>query len=380
VLITVDGEECATPCTIDKPSGTELRISVPASIAVSSVERLEFAGWSDGAERVRTIRLGGTDMVNLTARYRPAFLLRLLADPADAADLTCQPALQENFYPADSLVTLHAEPKPGYRFRRWDGDITGSSQIATVPMSGARIVRALFDRVPYIAPAGVRNAAGETPEMSVAPGSVISIFGASLAPEYLAGPMAPLAQTLAGVTVRLGERFLPLFFVSPDQINAQLPSDMGEGEYKIAVRWSGNPEITAFVNVNRNAPGLFTRTDGDVQVAAAALEDGSAVSASNPASEGSIVTLYGTGIGPYVNSVPDGFPTPSEVSYPHADTVELLDGDNPVEVVWSGAAAGLVGTTATRFKITQVMAANGVVRLRVRINGKVSNEVSVPLR
>jgi uncharacterized protein (TIGR03437 family) len=88
-------------------------------------------------------------------------------------------------------------------------------------MSVPRILRAQLDRVPFIAPAGVRNSAGDTPVQGVAAGSIISIYGASLATRYEVGPSNPLAQTIAGVALLLGDRILPIVYVSPDQINAR---------------------------------------------------------------------------------------------------------------------------------------------------------------
>ena len=117
-----------------------------------------------------------------------------------------------------------------------------------------------LDRVPALAPFGVRNAALGASAESVAPGSLISIFGASLAPVLEIGPPSPLAQTLAGVTVRADDTFLPLVFVSPSQINAQLPSTMAEGPHKIIVRWEGKTETSADILVARNAPGCSALT------------------------------------------------------------------------------------------------------------------------
>jgi hypothetical protein len=48
--------------------------------------------------------------------------------------------------------------------------------ISVVTMSAPRAVKALLDPIPYIAPAGVGNAAGTTP-LAGAPGSIVSIFG-----------------------------------------------------------------------------------------------------------------------------------------------------------------------------------------------------------
>ena len=52
---------------------------------------------------------------------------------------------------------------------------------------------------------------------------MISVFGANLSDTTQVGPSAVLAQTLGGVSLTVNARILPLFFVSPSQINALLP-------------------------------------------------------------------------------------------------------------------------------------------------------------
>ena len=63
----------------------------------------------------------------------------------------------------------------------------------------AHVLDAVLDRIPFVSPGAVRNAAGETPENLVAPGSVISIVGVNLAPSAESSPGTPLKQILAGV-------------------------------------------------------------------------------------------------------------------------------------------------------------------------------------
>ncbi len=76
-----------------------------------------------------------------------------------------------------------------------------------------RLVRAMLDKVPYVAPAGVRNAAADLPDPGVAPG-LIAIYGAKLARTYEAGTSNPLAQSLGGTVVLVEDRLLPLIYVS----------------------------------------------------------------------------------------------------------------------------------------------------------------------
>ena len=225
IKIGVDGAQCASPCRLDKPAGTVLNLSVPTTVEISEVTRYEFAGWSDGAPANRTLTVGeGSETV--VAMYRTAHRLILVADPGEGANLSVEPVSPDGFYPAGSNVTIAAEAKSGFRFRRWDGDLSGTDIAGIVTMSLPRVVRAKLDRVPFVAPAGVRNAAADLPEAGVAPG-LIAIYGGGLANAFEVGSAAPLAQTLGGTVVLVEDRLLPLVYVSPEQINAQLPADLG---------------------------------------------------------------------------------------------------------------------------------------------------------
>jgi len=72
--------------------------------------------------------------------------------------------------------------------------------------------------------------------------------------------------------------------------------------------------------VARNAPGLFSTGegnglfstgDGNAAIAVATNQDGSVISAHSPARHGEVVTVYGTGLGPYHPSPDDGVAVPS---------------------------------------------------------------------
>ena len=295
--VQVDGQECRTPCRVERPLGAQVRVRVPASAPVSESSRMDFQGWNDGGPAERTVTIGAGDQ-SLTAAYKLLHRLKVAADPAEGVRWRLEPESSDGFYASGEQVMVAAEARPGYRFLRWEGDLAGSFASAMVPMTAPRTVLALLDPVPFVPPAGVRNAAAETPDPVVAPGSAIAIVGVNLAPYAEGGPESPLAQTIAGVTVRLGNRVLPLFAVSPDQINALLPSDVEEGPQTVALKREGKPETLAEAQVARNAPGLFGR-DIDGQIfAVAAHEDGSAVTPEAPARAGELITIYGTGFGP----------------------------------------------------------------------------------
>jgi uncharacterized protein (TIGR03437 family) len=325
------------------------------------------------------ITVQSTNPVVITANFRKSYLFRVASNPDLAADLRTDPSSPDGFYLENTFLSVTAEAKTGYRFRRWEGDATGVNPVATLSLSGPKFVRALLDTVQVLPEGNVKNAAGDTPDAVVAPGSLVAIFGAGLAPDYIVGPTSPLAQTIAGVTVGVADRLLPLLFVSPEQINAQLPSDLEEGEYQISIRRSGQSEITGKFTIARNAPGLFTQNLDSKTVVMASHQDGKPVSPSRPARKGEIIGLYGTGFGPYERKAPDGFALPTAPLYPLLDRLDLLVGERVIETSWSGAAAGYIGLAVTRFKVPEDLASGVSLDIRVRINGRESNTVSLPI-
>jgi uncharacterized protein (TIGR03437 family) len=378
VNVVVDGVECQTPCHIDRPRGSSARVSAPESMPVSETQRLQFSSWSDGGSPERVFDFEADTRV-VTAVYRNAWRLTAVADPGGAARFATQPDSADNFFADGSPVTISATAGPGYKFRRWEGDLTGSYTAGTILMSSPRVVRAVFDRVPYIAPTGVRNAAAETPDRVVAAGSLVLVSGGNLAPYSEAGSLNPMAQSLAGVIVRQDNRLLPLIAVNPEQILLQLPWDAAEGEQKLFIRWSGQSEVTGAFTVARNAPGLFTIPVDGRDFVLAKHEDGTDVSLESPARRGENITILGTGFGPLDQRPPDGFAVPHSPIYKLADSAEVIAGDVLIEPLWAGAIAGEVGKMGVRIRICDELPAASSVELKLRVNGRESNTVLLPI-
>src|SRR5262249_28900620 len=145
---------------------------------------------------------------------------------------------------------------------------------------------------------------------AVAAGSIVSIYGVNLTTDYVAGPNSPLKQALGNVTVTAGGRLLPLVFVSPDQINAQLPPDLTAGDYKLTVDADGNPDVSTLFTVTRNAPGLYNKVIDDQAYGLFLHENGDPITTDSPAHRNETVTLLGTGFGPLLQMSPEGFPVP----------------------------------------------------------------------
>jgi uncharacterized protein (TIGR03437 family) len=183
----------------------------------------------------------------------------------------------------------------------------------------------LLAQRPAISPGGVVDAASlmpvDRPAHGVAPGSIASIFGQNLAPSAAQAESYPLPKTLNGTTVTVDGAVAPLFYVSPTQINFQVPSSagapLGLSVYsKVTVEVSTQAgRVSASVDLYYREFGIFT-LDGSGCGRGAVLNvnpDGtmSLNSPSNSASPGSYLALFGTGLGPVTNPPPDGVPAAS---------------------------------------------------------------------
>lgn len=377
--ILADGTACHTPCVIDRKAGTQVKVAAPESVALTDTRRLDFTSWSDGGPRERTWT-AGTDAVKWMVNYQSSYRVQAVADPAGGATFAYDPASPDGFYVADTDVRVTVNPKPGFKFKFWEGDASGAYVSVMVKSTLPVFLRAVLDKVPFVAETGVRNAAADTPENAVAPGSIISIYGGSLAPGFEKGPDSPLVQTLSSVTVQVEDRILPLMFVSPEQINAQLPSDLSEGDHKVIVRGESQPDASAKFVAQRNAPGLFAQAIDSKQFALATHQDGTPVTAADPARPGETVTLLGTGLGPYKEGALDGFATPGGTQLNLADAVEIRAADKVITATSAMAAVGYVGITAIRFPITADLPAATNVEITVRVNGHDSNTVLLPVK
>jgi uncharacterized protein (TIGR03437 family) len=378
VSVNVDGQDCPTPCEVRRDVGTAVHITAPGSMTAGNGARMDFDGWSGGDGSKDWSATLGPDPVMLTASYHLMNRLIAAATPPDGASWSMQPASPDGYYDARSNVTVSVTALPGYKFRSWNGDLSGSKPIGVLSMNAPRSVQAILDRSPYIAPAGVANAAGQGPDPGVASGSIISIFGASLSLDLTPGPASPLAQTLDGVVVKTVDRVLPLFFVSPTQINLQIPDDVQPGDVLLTVSSQDLPDVKATVSVVRNAPGLFQQIVAGDSYAVVTHEDGSAVTPDSPAKHGELLTMYGTGFGPLDHPRPTGFPLPDSPQYMLLDTATVVVADAEIAAESAFGQPSKIGVDLVQFRLADGTP-SGNSQVRVRVNGHDSNTVLLPV-
>src|SRR6185436_7711004 len=87
----------------------------------------------------------------------------------------------------------------------------------------------------------------------IAPGSLISVFGEKLASSIVPATQVPLPTTLGGVTITVNGVKMPLSFVSPGQVNAQLPFETPVGKVTFVLT-SGTQQAMGSIEVSATAP------------------------------------------------------------------------------------------------------------------------------
>ncbi len=275
-----------------------MQVAVPGSVSSSPVSRMDLTSWSDGSTATtRTIGFNQNTQTFLVS-YHSSWALVATANPAASANFTFSPPSPDGFFQDGTQVTVTVVPNNGFKFVKWGGDFSGNFTTGYITMTGPHAITEFSQAVPFIAPAGIMSAAGATPDGTMAPGSVISIYGNSLAPAFQVGSTNPLPQSLGNITVTINNYILPLLFVSPTQINAQLPSELVDGNYTLLVQQTGQPDVTGQLTISRDAPGVFTQSNTLNQPLVLALHaDGSLVTFDSPAIHGEQISIFGTGFG-----------------------------------------------------------------------------------
>ena len=221
-----------------------------------------------------------------------------------------------------------------------------------------------------IAISGVVNGASFAP--NVARNSIVTIFGANMATTTVTASSAPLSVVLGGTSVAVSGKLVPLFYVSPGQINFQLPDDIALGSATLIVTSGGASSAPFAFAVAAAAPGIL---QFGVNRAVAQNADFTVNNSDNPAAAGTAITVYFTGQGDVDNPVPAGSATPAEpLARPvFASTAKI--GGQDAQILFIGLTPGFIGLAQANIVIPSL--ASGDYPLVITIGGTASNSAKV---
>lgn len=221
--------------------------------------------------------------------------------------------------------------------------------------------------------------------------SIVAMFGIDMATTSLNAPGVPLPTTLGGTRVEVRDangtsRLAPLFYISPTQVNYQIPEGTAAGNANITVT-SGNGTVSiGSMAISNVAPGIFTADSTGTGVAAAL-----AYRYKNDGSVTGIFTFeWNSAMQKYV-SVPIDLGVDTDINYlvlfatgvryrsSLANTLVRIGGtDAPVE--YAGPQGDYVGLDQLNIRLPRTLIARGEVDVVLTVDGLQTKTVRVNIK
>ena len=244
------------------------------------------------------------------------------------------------------------------------------------------VVHGTFDATPVIR--AVVSASAYGGFSALAPATWMEIYGTNLAnvvsqtwasPDFK-GNAAP--TSLGATTVTIGGQSAFIDYVSPTQVNAQVPSTVASGPQPVVVTTPGGTSAAFTITVNATEPGLLAPAAFNLsagQYVVALFPDNvtfvlpPSVAAGVPtarARPGNTIIFYGVGFGPVTPNIPAG----QIVSQANqlSGSVQVLFNGTPGTVSFAGLTGGYLGLYQFNVLVPAVDASDSV-PLTFTLNG-----------
>jgi uncharacterized protein (TIGR03437 family) len=274
----------------------------------------------------------------------------------DAADL--KQVYDSNQQPADTILGYVEFVVP----------TIADSKVFVGTLYSLEVFGLIYEDPPAIT--AVTNAASFATD-AVSPGSLISIFGTGLSPVVSTAPALPLPISMADVSVTVNGVAAPLLYVSPGQINAEVPFAIAPGRAMLKVRVGGSASPPTAVNVIASAPGVFA--DGAGQAAALNV-DGSRNGPETPAAAQSFVSVFFTGQGAVSSPQDDGV-APTGLVKATGVPIFATVGGTTAEVQFVGLAPTYSGLAQMNLRVPALP--SGTYPMVITIAGEASKPTTI---
>jgi len=232
-------------------------------------------------------------------------------------------------------------------FTRTLAPIWDRSAIVNLTVSGFTVLAPNYDA--SVAPpqiSSVVNAADFS--STIAPGGLITVFGNQLSPVNMATAEMPLPTALADSCLTVNGLPMPILFVSPTQVNAQIPFQT-VGNVTMILRTPGGTSDNYNLQILPGAPSVFqVDVPGQQNVTVPAIirnDDGGLVTDSHPIHRKSntALVIYGTGLGQTAPAVQSGMPSPASPLAVALNQPTVTLGGVQLPLLYFGLTPGEVG-------------------------------------
>ncbi len=222
--------------------------------------------------------------------------------------------------------------------------------------------------------------------VAIAPGSLATAYGTDLANKNAGGAALPLPTSFGGTSISIMDSFgnespAPLLYVSPGQVNFEVPPGIATGAAEVTVSSGDGTETLASVQIASVAPGVFELNSGGLAAAYVILyhADGtqtveqvytvkSGAVVASPVSLGSSTDL------PYLFLFGTGFEAAGTAG------VKVSIGGTNVPVAFAGSQGGFVGLDQANVRLPASLAGKGKVTIQLTANGLDANAVNITIQ
>jgi uncharacterized protein (TIGR03437 family) len=228
---------------------------------------------------------------------------------------------------------------------------------------------------PGLSVANAAGISGGTPA-----GSLFSIYGSGFSTNNGQAVTLKWPTTLANASVTVNGELAPLYYVSPTQINAEMPLDVAPGVVTVIVKNGSTPSNSVAVTVPSTAvPGVFIYGANRAVAQNLPSYTLNASGAAGSAPAGSYIVVYFTGGGPVQgqSSLVTGQATPSGL-FPLVQTnvTATVGGIASPNIPYIGLTSGLIGVYQADIQIPPTIAA-GNHNLIITIGGVASPATTI---
>jgi uncharacterized protein (TIGR03437 family) len=224
-------------------------------------------------------------------------------------------------------------------FTRTLAALADGQNMIQLSTSGFTVIPRTFDAaiVPPVI-AAVTNAADSSSGLS--PGSIVSLWGTGLSQGNAAASTTPLPKLLGNVCLYANGTPIPMFYVSPGQINAQLPFNV-PASANLTISNSGGQSAPFNLKVNPAGPAIFHNSSGGPIIIRTV--DGKMITEATPIHLNEILYIYMTGLGAVTSPINAGDAAPSNPPITTSGFPAITIGGASIFTLWSGLAPGMVG-------------------------------------
>ncbi len=231
-----------------------------------------------------------------------------------------------------------------YSFTRTLAPLPTSGTIIVLTTSGFTVLSGNYNAAtapPQIS--SVVNAAnGQQP---VAPGGLISVYGQNMSPVSMATSQIPLPTALGESCLVINGTTMPLLFVSPQQINGQLPFNVA-GNSTMTIHTPAGISNNYLFTVQPTAPSVFQTGVAGPESGLATIvraDNNQLVTPTNPLHPKDTVIIYLTGMGQTFPAISAGIPSPEDPLAQAIATPTVTLGGVALNVTYAGLTPDTVG-------------------------------------